>query len=96
LIFKAIQKATIFISDTSARVYFPTLIRHAAANNSATGTEQAQEVLRDEVCLLLVQSLKTDKQCYQTWLEVYPRYIPHSNNLLLYIMINWKSVRNLV
>lgn len=77
-----------FATPKSPRQFFSMLLTHAAMN----GDDIREEELRDDVCHMLVQSLSTDTECFTRWVEVYPRYIPQSNNLLLFIMLNWKQI----
>ena len=80
----------------SGRQYFPMLLTHAAMR----GSDIREEGLRDEVCRLLFMALSTDTECFARWEEVYPRFIPQSNNLLLYILLQWRTlsgqVRNMI
>ena len=64
------------------------LLSHAAMNSGDTREEE----LREDVCHMLVRSLSEDNECFARWEEIYARYIPQSNNLLLFIMLDWKHL----
>lgn len=82
------EEVSMFATSKSPRHFFSMLLTHAAMN----GDDSREEELRDDVCHMLVQSLSFDNECFSRWEEVYPRYIPQSNNLLLFIMLDWKNI----
>lgn len=64
------------------------LLSHAAVS----GKDVREEDLRDDICRLLFETLCSDSECFIRWEDIYPRFIPQSNNLLLYILLGWDKL----
>jgi len=82
LLYPTIQQLALFHKENTPHIFFPVLISHAATENIN---------LRQEVLHNLAECIKRDKQCLQVWFDLYPNYIPHSNNLILYILQHWQA-----
>jgi len=61
---------------------FTMLLGHALSN---------KQEFREEVLENLVNCLETDKGYFSVWLDLYPKNISHSYNLLFFIINGWKS-----
>eukprot|EP01094_Clydonella_sp_ATCC50884_P025070 TRINITY_DN6448_c0_g1_i3.p1 TRINITY_DN6448_c0_g1~~TRINITY_DN6448_c0_g1_i3.p1 ORF type:complete len:597 (+),score=187.86 TRINITY_DN6448_c0_g1_i3:122-1912(+) len=84
-IYQAIKVLTIHATPTH---YFPMLLSHAATDK---GGERQLE-LREEVLACLAHSLHISEDCFRVWEEIYVYFVAQSNNLLLYIYLNWDKL----
>jgi len=58
------------------------LLSHAATN---------KEELREEVLSSLCSCLKTDNECFNHWMEIHHSFLAQSNNLIVFILVNWNK-----
>merc|ERR1712232_1324501 len=87
-VFRQAKELSVFANQKSPREYFSMLLSHAALSEN----EQQEVELREYVCDLFVECLSRDEECFERWKEVYPLFIPQSNNVLLYILLKWPTL----
>jgi len=63
--------------------YFTLLLGHSATS---------KEGLRDELLGSLVWCLENDLKCFNYWHGLYSRFIAQSNNLMVYMLLNWNNI----
>lgn len=66
----------------SSKKFFSTVLNYAANSNNH---------IRDYSLQSLLKLLAKDKQVFKVWKEVYPKYLAQSNNLLLFLDLQFKN-----
>jgi len=83
-VFPQIMSLNIFQGSSSSR-FFEALLGLTAADDR----DEISKSKRSQVLELLTRSLCYDGSCFTLWRNIYPAYVPGSNNLLRHIAENW-------
>ncbi|KAJ6246549.1 hypothetical protein M0813_19216 [Anaeramoeba flamelloides] len=84
--FQLIEQLSIFSDlQSTPHLYFAELLEFACSTN---------DWLRNCSNRYLIESLVQDDYCFQVWKQIYPFFIPQSNNLILYLLMNWNTIKH--
>lgn len=79
-IYLAIENAIVWRNSSSVHNYLNVYLRRAASANKHVRDEAQKKVLR---------ALAVDKESYQTWDSLYPRYVLQSTQVILFLTDKW-------
>ncbi|KAJ3430496.1 hypothetical protein M0812_23504 [Anaeramoeba flamelloides] len=80
-----IERLSIFFDPAcTPHLYFPNILSLTTSTNN---------FIRNKANKYLVRSLIQDHSCFLVWEKIYTHNIPQSNNLLLFLLMNWNSLK---
>ncbi|KAJ6252478.1 transmembrane protein [Anaeramoeba flamelloides] len=87
-----IEKTIVLIEELS--IFFdPACTPHLYFPNILSLTTSTNNFIRNKANKYLVRSLIQDHSCFLVWEKIYTHNIPQSNNLLLFLLMNWNSLK---